>query len=90
MINEMLYLGTKGNTNYFTFHLIGYMYKYKLVNPFKYTTVSDSKVNPMTESLPEEKMRIQILIYENNWSISELTRQLGVSTTWVSMILNSE
>ena len=66
------------------------MYKYKLVNTFKYTTESAPKVKPKTESMAERKMRFQILIDENNWSRSELSRQLGVSTAWVSMVLNSE
>ena len=85
-----MYPGTEENTNYFTFNLTGYMYKYKLVNTFKYTTASASKVKPKTESMAERKMRFQILIDENNWSRSELSRQLGVSTAWISMVLNSE
>ena len=86
----MLYPGTEENTNYFTFNLTGYMYKYKLVNTFKYTLILASKVKPKTESMAGRKMRFQILIDENNWSRSELSRQLGVSTAWVSMVLNSE
>jgi len=66
------------------------MYKYKLVNTFKYTTVLAPKVKPKTESMAERKMRFQILIDENNWSRSELSRELGVSTAWVSIVLNSE
>ena len=86
----MLYPGTEENTNYFTFNLTGYMYKFKLVNTFKYTAVSAPKVKPKTESMAGRKKRFQILIDENNWSRSELSRQLGVSTAWVSMVLNSE
>ena len=86
----LLYPGTEENTNYFTFNLTGYMYKYKLVNTFKYTTVSAPKVKPKKETMIERKIRYQKLIDENNWSRSELSRQLGVSTAWVSMVLNSE
>ena len=86
----MLYPGTEENTNYFTFYLTGYMYKYNLVNTFKYTTASASKVKPKKETMIERKIRYQILIDETNWSRSELSRQLGVSTAWVSMVLNSE
>ena len=85
-----LYPGTEENTNYFTFNLTGYMYKYKLVNTFKYTTVSAPKVKPKKETMIERKIRYQKLIDEHNWSRSELSRQLGVSTAWVSMVLNSE
>ena len=66
------------------------MYKYKLVNTFKYTTVSAPKVKPKKEIMIELKIRYQKLIEENNWSRSELSRQLGVSTAWISMVLNSE
>ena len=66
------------------------MYKYKLVNTFKYTTESTPKVKPKKETMIERKIRYQKLIDENNWSRSELSRQLGVSTAWVSMVLNSE
>ena len=66
------------------------MYKYKLVNTFKYTTASASKVKPKKETMIERKIRYQKLIDENNWSRSELSRELGVSTAWVSMVLNSE
>ena len=72
--------GTDKNTNYFTFHLTGYMINYNLVDPNKYTLILASKVKPKTESMAERKMRFQILIDENNWSRSELSRQLGVST----------
>ena len=86
---ELLYPGTEENTNYFTFNLTGYMYKYKLVNTFKYTTISAAKVKPKKETMIERKIRYQKLIDENNWSRSELSRELGVSTAWVSMVLNS-
>ena len=66
------------------------MYKYKLVNTFKYTTVSAPKVKPKKEIMIERKIRYQKLIDEHNWSGSELSRELGVSTAWVSMVLNSE
>jgi len=66
------------------------MYKYKLVNTFKYTTASAPKVKPKKETMIERKIRYQKLIDKNNWSRSELSRQLGVSTAWVSMVLNSE
>jgi len=88
LLND-LYPGTEENTNYFTFNLRGYMYKYKLVNTFKYTTESAPKVKPKKETMIERKIRYQKLIDENNWSRSELSRQLGVSTAWVSMVLNS-
>ena len=55
-IENVLYPGTEENTNYFTFHLTGYMYKYKLVNTFKYTTVSASKVKPKKETMIERKI----------------------------------
>ena len=55
-IENVLYPGTEENTNYFTFNLTGYMYKYKLVNTFKYTTVSASKVKPKTETMIEHKI----------------------------------
>jgi len=66
------------------------MFKYNLVDPNKYTTVSASKVKPKKETMIERKIRYQKLIDEHNWSRSELSRQLGVSTAWVSMVLNSE
>ena len=90
VLEKVLYPGTEENTNYFTFNLTGYMYKYNLVDPNNYTLILASKVKPKTESMAERKMRFQILIDENNWSRSELSRQLGVSTAWVSMVLNSE
>ena len=85
-----MYPGTEGNTNYFTFNLTGYMYKYKLVNTFKYTTASASKVKPKKETMIERKIRYQKLIDKHNWSRSALSRELGVSTAWVYMVLNSE
>ena len=51
-----MYPGTDKNTNYFTFHLIGYMYKYNLVDPNKYTLISTSKVKPKTETMIERKI----------------------------------
>ena len=90
MLLNGLYPGTEENTNYFTFNLTGYMFKYNLVDPNKYTLILASKVKPKTESMAGRKMRFQILIDENNWSRSELSRELGVSTAWVSMVLNSE
>ena len=86
----MLYPGTEENTNYFTFNLTGYMYKYKLVNTFKYTTVSAPKGKPKKETMIERKIRYQTLIDENNWSRSELLRELAVSTVWAAIILNTE
>ena len=65
------------------------MLKYNLVDPNKYTLILTSKVKPKTESMAERKMRFQKLIDENNWSRSELSRQLGGSTAWISMVLNS-
>ena len=38
------------------------MYKYKLVNTFKYTTVSAPKVKPKKETMIERKIRYQKLI----------------------------
>ena len=66
------------------------MFKYNLVDPDKYTLISVPKVKPKKEIMIERKIRYQKLIDENNWSRSELSRQLGVSTAWVSMVLNSE
>ena len=90
VLEKVLYPGTEENTNYFTFNLTGYMYKYKLVNTFKYTTASAPKVKPKKETMIERKIRYQKLIDEHNWSRSELSRQLGVSTAWVSMVLSTE
>ena len=89
-MQNRLYSGTDKNINYFTFNLTGYMFKYKLVNTFKCTTASASKVKPKKETMIERKIRYQKLIDKYNWSRSELSRQLGVSTAWVSMVLNSE
>ena len=55
-IENVLYPGTEENTNYFTFHLTGYMYKYKLVNTSKYTNVSAPKVKPKKETMIERKI----------------------------------
>jgi len=65
------------------------MFKYNLVDPNKYTLILASKVKPKKETMIERKIRYQKLIDEHNWSRSELSRQLGVSTAWVSMVLNS-
>ena len=61
-----MYPGTEENTNYFTFRLTGYMFKYTLVDPDKYTTVSAPKVKPKKETMIERKIRYQKLIDENN------------------------
>ena len=66
------------------------MFNYNLVDPNKYTLILASKVKPKKETMIERKIRYQKLIDEHNWSRSELSRQLGVSTAWVSMVLNSE
>ena len=65
------------------------MFKYNLVDPNKYTLILASKVKPKKETMIERKIRYQKLIDEHNWSRSELSRELGVSTAWVSMVLNS-
>ncbi len=88
-MNKPQHPGTNANTNYFSFVLTGYMYKYDFIGENEYTFILSSKVKPKKESMGERKIRFQLLIEENDWSRSELSRQLGVSTAWVSMVLNS-
>jgi len=52
----MLYPGTEENTNYFTFNLTGYMFKYNLVDPNKYTLILASKVKPKRKTMIERKI----------------------------------
>ena len=84
-----MYPGTNDNTNYYSFRLTGYMYKYNLLDERQYTLVLPSIKKPKKETMGERKVRFQKLMDENGWSRSELSRQLGVSTAWVSMVLNS-
>ena len=66
------------------------MFNYNLVDPNKYTLISVQKVKPKKEIMIERKIRYKKIIDEHNWSRSELSRQLGVSTAWISMVLNFE
>ena len=75
-----MYPGTNDNTNYYSFRLAGYMYKYSLLDEWKYLLVLPSINKLKSETMGERKDCFQKLIDENGWSKSELSRQLNVST----------
>ena len=48
--------------------------------------LESKKVKPKETNL-ERRMRYSLLMKENGWTRAELSRQLGVSRAWVTMIL---
>ena len=79
--------GTNGNVNYFTFKVVAYNYRLGLLLEEDYTFISTSTVKPIKGNNQERQKRYSLLMKENGWTRVELSRQLGMSRSWVTMTL---